>query len=112
MLGCHRYNFKMLVPRLFVEGHLGLATWQLLPLPLLHRAESVLGVLRQAGRAEKGEGGPGWRVLCPKSHRHVRALMDSWRGLKDGVLKVDADFKFDEWLLKLKGKLTAVWEAF
>ena len=64
------------------------------------------------GAIESGKRAADWRVLCPRGHKHVKAPVEGWRGLKDGMLKMDVDIKFDDWLEELKAKWDSAWIKF
>jgi hypothetical protein len=64
---------------------------------------------------ESGQMEPDWRILCAKDHRHVRAPVDGWRGVKDGVLRLanGKEIKFSDWLVDLKDdKWPEAWNRF
>ncbi|KAH8893455.1 hypothetical protein GQ53DRAFT_840505 [Thozetella sp. PMI_491] len=63
---------------------------------------------------ESGELPPDWRTLCPVGHKHIKAPVEGWKGLKDGIMKFETEeVKFDVWLLELKQKKwTEAWERF
>jgi hypothetical protein len=62
--------------------------------------------------ATKGELPPDWRTLCATGHKHIKAPVDGWNGIKDGVMKFETgEIRFDTWLLELKGtKWAGAWE--
>jgi hypothetical protein len=62
---------------------------------------------------EKGEIEPDWRVVCPQDHRHVKAPLEGWRGVKDGMLRIgDEEMPFREWLKNLEMKWKTYWERY
>ena len=67
-------------------------------------------------RAEKIAGSPGdeWQMTCPDGHRHIKAPIHGWKGLTDGVFKIeDTEVSFEEWLTEVKEKKwPEAWERF
>lgn len=62
---------------------------------------------------EKGELEPDWRVICPQGHRHVKAPIEGWRGVKDGKLRIGTEeLLFKTWLAQLEMNWTKYWENF
>jgi len=62
---------------------------------------------------EKGELEADWRVICPVGHRHVKAPIDGWAGVRDGKLRVGAEeVPFKAWLAQLETKWAGYWEGF
>ncbi|KAH8895712.1 hypothetical protein GQ53DRAFT_803939 [Thozetella sp. PMI_491] len=61
---------------------------------------------------DNGERGPEWRTLCPKGHKHIKAPVEGWRGLKNGVLKMNVEITFDDWLKDVKHEWGAKWDQY
>lgn len=62
---------------------------------------------------EKGELEPDWRTICPTGHRHVKAPIEGWRGVKEGRLRIDAEeIPFRTWLGQLEIKWAKYWDDF
>ena len=62
---------------------------------------------------ESGEMEPDWRVICPKGHRHVKAPVEGWRGIKGGRMRIGAEeVLFKTWLAQLEVKWAKYWEDF
>lgn len=38
---------------------------------------------------EKGELKADWRIVCPQGHHHVKAPVEGWRGVKDGIFRIE-----------------------
>jgi hypothetical protein len=57
---------------------------------------------------------PDWRVICPAGHKHIRAPVEGWKGLKNGVLRFeDKEVIFRDWLVELKEKKwPEAWERY
>lgn len=53
-----------------------------------------------------------WRVLCPKGHRHIQAPIKGWKGVSKGILKMETDVKFSDWLKQVEGLWEAAWIRF
>ncbi|KAH8673354.1 hypothetical protein BX600DRAFT_508630 [Xylariales sp. PMI_506] len=65
-------------------------------------------------KRESGELPPVWRTLCPQGHKHLRAPMEGWGGVKNGVITVGEEkFVFTDWLKELKDvKWPKAWDEF
>lgn len=65
-------------------------------------------------KQETGELPAPWRVLCPKGHKHIKAPVDGWEGMKDGRFMIKGEkIIFKEWLNELKNdKWPKAWTAF
>jgi hypothetical protein len=67
-------------------------------------------------KRESGELPPDWRTLCPSGHKHIKAPAPGWKGVKDGVIRFEAEennIKFETWLSELKhSKWNTAWEMF
>jgi hypothetical protein len=63
---------------------------------------------------ERGELPAAWRTQCPKSHKHIKAPIEGWGGVKDGVITIGSEkIVFKEWLKDLKDvKWPNAWKAF
>jgi hypothetical protein len=62
---------------------------------------------------DKGELEPDWRTMCPKGHRHVKAPIEGWRGVKSGMLRIGTnEVLFKTWLAELEVKWAKYWEDF
>jgi hypothetical protein len=62
---------------------------------------------------DKGELEPDWRTMCPKGHRHVKAPIEGWRGIKSGMLRIGPkEVLFKTWLVDLEVKWAKYWEDF
>jgi tetratricopeptide (TPR) repeat protein len=62
---------------------------------------------------ERGEIEPDWRVVCPKGHRHVKAPIEGWRGIRAGTMRIGKDeILFKTWLAQLEIKWAKYWEDF
>ncbi|CZR66695.1 uncharacterized protein PAC_16596 [Phialocephala subalpina] len=62
---------------------------------------------------ENGEMEPDWRVMCPQGHRHVKAPVKGWRGVKDGRLRIgEKEAPFREWRNDLEMKWKACWDRY
>jgi len=62
---------------------------------------------------EKGELEPDWRVVCPQGHKHVKAPVEGWRGVKDGKLRIgETEIPFQEWLNGVESKWAAYWDRY
>jgi hypothetical protein len=47
---------------------------------------------------EKGDLPADWRAICQKGHRHIRAPVKGWKGVRDGVLRFeDRELRFKDW---------------
>ncbi|KAK0610047.1 hypothetical protein B0T17DRAFT_545786 [Bombardia bombarda] len=58
---------------------------------------------------------PNWRVICPKGHKHIKAPVEGWKGIKDGVMVFEDATKNQgvaAWLQELEFKWTAAWDRF
>jgi hypothetical protein len=65
------------------------------------------------GQRERGEIEPDWRIVCPPGHKHVKAPVEGWRGMKGGVMRIgSAEILFKEWLEQVDTKWTEYWELF
>ncbi|KAI3391897.1 hypothetical protein diail_6637 [Diaporthe ilicicola] len=61
----------------------------------------------------RGELEADWRVICPQGHRHVRAPVEGWRGVKDGKLRIGGDeVPLKEWLRGVEDQWKAYWERY
>lgn len=61
----------------------------------------------------RGEAEADWRVICPRGHRHVRAPVEGWRGVKDGRLRIGADeIPFKDWLSAVEDQWKAYWDRY
>lgn len=61
----------------------------------------------------RGEAEADWRVICPRGHRHVRAPVEGWRGVKDGRLRIGADeIPFKDWLRAVEDQWKAYWDRY
>lgn len=48
---------------------------------------------------ENGKIPESWRVFCPAGHKHIKAPVDGWKGVKDGILKIgESEIAFGTWL--------------
>lgn len=62
---------------------------------------------------EKGELEPDWRVICPPGHRHIKAPVEGWRGVKDGKMRIGKEeMLFKTWLTQLEVQWKKYWEGF
>jgi tetratricopeptide (TPR) repeat protein len=62
---------------------------------------------------EKGELEPDWRVICPQGHKHVKAPIEGWRGVRNGIMRIGTEeIPFKTWLVQLEVKWTKYWEEF
>ncbi len=63
---------------------------------------------------DNGEAPPAWRTLCPKGHKHIKAPVEGWKGLKDGVMRFeDKEVSFKDWLRELEQqKWPMAWKRF
>ncbi|CBX95105.1 hypothetical protein LEMA_P115200.1 [Plenodomus lingam JN3] len=62
---------------------------------------------------ERGEIEPDWRVICPKSHKHIKSPMEGWRGIKDGIMRIGTEeVAFKTWLKQLEGAWERYWEEY
>ena len=62
---------------------------------------------------EKDPTAPGWRIICPAGHRHVKAPVEGWKGVFDGVLRIAGEeVLFREWLNRLDTKWEAYWDRY
>jgi hypothetical protein len=63
---------------------------------------------------ERGELPAHWRTLCPAGHRHIKAPVEGWKGVKAGVLRIgESKVPFRDWLAELETKKwPAAWERF
>jgi hypothetical protein len=53
-----------------------------------------------------------WWVICPTDHKHIEAPVKGWRGVKNGVLMMEEDIKFTQWLDEVERKWNMIWERF
>lgn len=61
----------------------------------------------------KGKLEAGWQVVCPQGHRHIKAPVEGWRGVKDGVMRLGSEeIPFRVWLGKLEEQWARHWEEF
>lgn len=61
----------------------------------------------------RGELEADWRVICPQYHKHIRAPVEGWRGVKDGKLRIGSDeIPFKDWLRGVEGKWKAFWDRY
>lgn len=61
----------------------------------------------------RGELEADWRVICPQGHRHIRAPVEGWRGVKDGKMRIGGDeVSFKEWLWDVENQWKAYWDRF
>lgn len=54
-------------------------------------------------------------TYCGPNHRYAKGPLEGWRGIKDGVMRIDGEepIKFTDWLKDLKEKKwEAAWETF
>lgn len=56
---------------------------------------------------DSGKAPPYWCRLCPKGHKHVRAPVEGWKGMKNGFMEIEKDgvvqrIKFYDWLTEVK----------
>lgn len=63
---------------------------------------------------EKGDLPADWRAICQKGHRHIRAPVKGWKGVRDGVLRFDdREVRFKDWLGVLSEKTWVdAWDRF
>ncbi|KAL5115644.1 hypothetical protein ACEQ8H_006443 [Pleosporales sp. CAS-2024a] len=62
---------------------------------------------------EKGELERDWRIICPQGHRHVKAPIQGWRGIKNGKLRIGPkEILFKTWLAQLETKWSQYWDAY
>lgn len=62
---------------------------------------------------EKGDTAPNWRVICPEGHHHVKAPVEGWKGVRDGILRIrDERIRFRDWLKDLEIKWDAYWDRY
>lgn len=67
----------------------------------------------------KGERTTYWRPYCSENHRYIKGPIKGWRGIKDGVIRIEAEdgdveeIKVQDWLKELKEKRwVEAWESF
>lgn len=61
----------------------------------------------------RGELEADWRVVCPQSHKYIRAPVEGWRGVKDGRLRIGGDeIPFKEWLRGVEDQWKAYWDRY
>lgn len=54
-----------------------------------------------------------WRTICPQDHKHIRAPVEGWRGVKDGRLRIGSDeVPFKDWLRGVEAKWRAFWDRY
>jgi hypothetical protein len=74
--------------------------------------ELCLACFDERAASEKSAERP-WRVICPKGHRHVKAPVQGWRGVKNGILHFETrQIKFQDWLDQVKTSWATLWERF
>lgn len=62
---------------------------------------------------EKGELEPDWRILCPPGHRHIKAPIEGWRGVKDGKFRIGKEeIPFKSWLAQLEVRWSKYWAEY
>lgn len=63
---------------------------------------------------EKGELPPAWRTVCPVGHKHIKAPVEGWKGVKGGVISIgDEKVVFSDWLKELRDiKWPKAWDNF
>lgn len=60
-----------------------------------------------------GELDADWRTICPKDHKHIRAPVEGWRGVKDGRLRIGSDeVPFKDWLRGVESKWRTFWDRY
>lgn len=60
-----------------------------------------------------GELDADWRTICPQDHKHVRAPVEGWTGVKDGRLRIGSDeVSFKDWLRGVEGKWGKFWDRY
>ncbi|KAI0129137.1 hypothetical protein BJ170DRAFT_682921 [Xylariales sp. AK1849] len=63
---------------------------------------------------EEGRLPPAWRTTCPKGHKHVKAPIAGWAGVKNGIITIGEEkIVFTKWLKELKDvKWPNAWKTF
>ncbi|KAJ4316346.1 hypothetical protein N0V94_005484 [Neodidymelliopsis sp. IMI 364377] len=62
---------------------------------------------------ERGEVEPDWHVICPSGHKHVKAPVEGWRGIKGGMMRIAGEeIPFKNWLTQLESQWTEYWRGF
>ena len=65
------------------------------------------------GQRERGEIEPYWHVVCPPGHKHIKAPIKVWRGMKGGVMRIGrAEIPFKEWMEQLETNWAEHWNLF
>lgn len=61
----------------------------------------------------RGELEADWRTICPQDHKHIRAPVEGWRGVKDGRLRIGSDeIPFKDWLRGVEEKWRTFWDRY
>lgn len=55
-----------------------------------------------------------WREFCGKDHTYIKAPVDGWKGVRNGVMRIgDERIDFKEWLRGLRDeRWPRAWEEF
>jgi hypothetical protein len=55
-----------------------------------------------------------WRTYCGKNHTYVKAPVEGWKGVKNGVMRIGTErIPFRDWLQELKDeKWPGAWNSF
>jgi hypothetical protein len=53
-----------------------------------------------------------WFMVCQKGHRHVKAPVEGWKGVSNGILRMDENLEFSDWLSRFRVEWDAAWLKF